>query len=135
MKIRILAVVAALLAAGSVQALPTVSIIWKQTGTDTINANSVAVGQLVNANIVITADVAGAPNVIGVFVSVDFNNTKLDITCGAGAGPRRRSCQLPTGGLASMPLAVPMAAAGSAEAVGATPMLGARVNRDQETRI
>ena len=87
MKIRILAVVAALLAAGSVQALPTVSIIWKQTGTDTINANSVAVGQLVNANIVITADVAGAPNVIGVFGSGDFNNTKLDITCGAGAGP------------------------------------------------
>ena len=87
MKIRILAAMVALLVAGSVQALPTVSIIWKQTGTDTINADSVNVGDLVNANIVVTADPEADPSIVGVFVTIEFNNSKLDVSCGGGAGP------------------------------------------------
>ena len=88
MKIRILAAIAVLLAASSVQALPTVSIIWKQTGTNVIDAASnFAPGDLVNANIVVTADPVADPSIVGVFLTIEFNNAKLDVSCGGGSGP------------------------------------------------
>jgi hypothetical protein len=86
MKIRILALVGLLLSAGTAQALPTISMIWRDpanpTGPalgDVIGTPTIAVNDRVVADVVLTGDATG-PSVNGVFITIEFNTGKLFAT-------------------------------------------------------
>ena len=79
MKIRILALVGLLLSAGTAQALPTISMIWRDTGTDLIGTPTIAVNDRVLADVVLTGDSTG-PAIKGVFITIEFNTAKLEAT-------------------------------------------------------
>ena len=77
MTIRILALVAFLLAAGSAQAIPTVAIVWRAPQhAATIGTPSVSASATVTADVVLRGDSSG-PSIIGVFVSIEYDTAEL----------------------------------------------------------
>ena len=70
----LVAAAALVLAASSAQALPSISIIWRDTGTATIGTPTVSASSIVIADVVIHSD-ANFTN--GVFISIEFDVTEL----------------------------------------------------------
>ena len=79
MKFRIVALVvaaASLLAVSTAHAVPTLSLVWRQSGSATVGTPSSDVTNVVVADVVLTADTIG---VIGVFLSIEFDAKSVDL--------------------------------------------------------
>jgi len=63
-------------AATAAQAIPSISIVWQNTGSATIGTPTVTASSVINADIVLTGDSSGVA-VNGVFISILFDTTEL----------------------------------------------------------
>jgi hypothetical protein len=74
--LKIVAAVALLALVASSASASTISLIWRKNSSDTLNTSTLATGENLLADVVLTADAAG---ISGVFISFSFDNEGLNM--------------------------------------------------------